>query len=290
MLAAPNRQRRAVMRPRTASKPEPDDEQQRLAVLIDADNAQPAVIEGLLAEVAKYGVASVKRIYGDFTSTRLSQWKEAALRFSINPVQQYAYTKGKNATDSTLIIDAMDLMYTRRFDGFCLVSSDSDFTRLAQRLREEGLTVYGFGERKTPDAFVRACDKFVYSDVLRAPEGAAKGGPGAQSGRPRGKPVPGPEAAQAAASPPPATPSPGKAAKAGAPAQVPIRLLRRAIEEGSNELGWAPLGAVGNYLTKIQPDFDPRTYKHRKLSDLLRADPRFELSEGANGLLVRLKA
>src|SRR5688500_12669721 len=145
-----------------------EDSQRRLAVLIDADNAQPSVIEGLLAEVAKYGVASVKRIYGDFTSTRMTQWKKALLKHSISQVQQFAYTSGKNATDSSLIIDAMDLMYTRRFDGFCLVSSDSDFTRLAQRLREEGLTVYGFGERKTPDAFVQACDKFIYTEVLRA--------------------------------------------------------------------------------------------------------------------------
>ena len=125
-----------------SAKPEHEDSQPRLAVLIDADNAQPSVIEGLLAEVAKFGVASVKRIYGDWTSLAHSQWKKALLRHSINPVQQFAYTSGKNATDSSLIIDAMDLMYTRRFDGFCLVSSDSDFTRLAQRLREEGLTVY----------------------------------------------------------------------------------------------------------------------------------------------------
>ena len=156
------------MKSRPSVRPESEDEQPRLAVLIDADNAQPAVIEGLLAEVAKYGVASVKRIYGDFTSTRMTQWKQALLKHSINPVQQFAYTSGKNATDSSLIIDAMDLMYTGRFDGVCLVSSDSDFTRLAQRLREEGLTVYGFGERKTPDAFVQACDKFIYVEVLRS--------------------------------------------------------------------------------------------------------------------------
>ncbi|MDQ3229312.1 MAG: NYN domain-containing protein, partial [Pseudomonadota bacterium] len=138
------------MRYRNTAKPDLDDGQRRLAVLIDADNAQPSVIEGLLAEVAKFGVASVKRIYGDFTSTRATQWKQKLLEHSISPVQQFAYTSGKNATDSSLIIDAMDLMYTGRFDGMCLVSSDSDFTRLAQRLREEGLTVYGFGERKTP--------------------------------------------------------------------------------------------------------------------------------------------
>jgi len=132
----------------TRPKPAHDDGQRRLAVLIDADNAQASVIEGLLAEVAKYGLASVKRIYGDFTSQQLGQWKKVLLKHSISPVQQFAYTVGKNATDSSLIIDAMDLMYTGRFDGMCLVTSDSDFTRLAQRLREEGLTVYGFGERK----------------------------------------------------------------------------------------------------------------------------------------------
>ena len=153
-----------------------DDGQRRLAILIDADNAQASVIEGLLAEVAKFGLASVKRIYGDFTSQQMTQWKKVLLKHSISPVQQFAYTTGKNATDSSLIIDAMDLMYTGRFDGMCLVSSDSDFTRLAQRMREAGLTVYGFGERKTPDAFVQACDKFIYTEVLReeAPEVAPK--------------------------------------------------------------------------------------------------------------------
>src|SRR5512141_86793 len=171
------------MKPRSSAGA-PEDEQRRLAVLIDADNAQPSVIEGLLDEVAKFGVASAKRIYGDFTSAQQTQWKQVLLKHSINPVQQFAYTSGKNATDSSLIIDAMDLLYTRRFDGFCLVSSDSDFTRLAQRLREEGLTVYGFGERKTPAAFVKACDRFVYTEVLRAevaPGAAAKARPAKQA-------------------------------------------------------------------------------------------------------------
>lgn len=141
--------------------------QKRLAVLIDADNAPAAIVEGLFEEIAKYGVASVKRIYGDWTGPQLGGWKKVLLDHSIQPIQQFAYTKGKNATDSSLIIDAMDLLYTRRFDGFCLVSSDSDFTRLASRLREEGLTVYGFGEEKTPKPFVAACDKFVYIELLR---------------------------------------------------------------------------------------------------------------------------
>jgi len=238
----------------------PDDEQRRLAMLIDADNAQPSVIEGLLAEVAKYGVASVKRIYGDFTSTRMTQWKQVLLKHSINPVQQFAYTSGKNATDSSLIIDAMDLMYTERFDGFCLVSSDSDFTRLAQRLREEGLTVYGFGERKTPDAFVQACDKFIYTEVLRAEPEAAPAHAPAKKTRSRQP------AAKTAKTPAPA--------KAG-PSPAPIELLRQAIEDASDDSGWAKLGVVGNYLNKVRPDFDPRLYGHKKLSDLLRAQPKY---------------
>ena len=253
-------------------KPRPhaqDEEQRRLAVLIDADNAMPSVIEGLLAEVAKYGVASVKRIYGDFTSNQQSQWKRALLTHSIQPVQQFAYTSGKNATDSSLIIDAMDLMYTRRFDGFCLVSSDSDFTRLAQRLREEGLTVYGFGERKTPVAFVQACDKFVYTEVLR-PEEAAVQAPvkktrkAAKGTRSTAKQT---QAALASQADPDAPKSKG-------PEPLPLNLLRQAIEEAEDEEGWAHLGQVGSYLNKVRPNFDPRLYGHKKLSDLLRQHPR----------------
>jgi len=279
------------MKPRKHATP--DDDQSRLAVLIDADNAPPAVIEGLLAEVAKYGVASVKRIYGDFTSNQQSSWKKALLKHSIQPVQQFAYTSGKNATDSSLIIDAMDLMYTRCFDGFCLVSSDSDFTRLAQRLREEGLIVYGFGERKTPDAFVQACDKFVYTEVLRAQAPAAA----AQE-----KPVPAPakKAAKktrgATATPVPAVvTAPAPAAKPKGPEPLPLELIRQAIEEGSDEEGWAHLGAVGNYLNKIRPDFDPRLYGQKKLSDLLRQHPRhFRLEErsapGSSGKTLYVRA
>ena len=255
-----------------------DDEQRRLAVLIDADNAQPAVIGGLLAEVAKYGVASVKRIYGDFTSNQQSQWKKALLKHSISPVQQFAYTSGKNATDSSLIIDAMDLMYTGRFDGFCLVSSDSDFTRLAQRLREEGLTVYGFGERKTPDAFVQACDKFVYTEVLRAQE-AATVPTVPKPGKPQAKKT-ARGAKQAGA--PAAVPAAVAPAKPSGPLPLPLELIRQAIEDGSDEEGWAHLGSVGNYLNKIRPDFDPRLYGQKKLSDLLRQHPRhFTVEERA---------
>ena len=228
----------------------------RLAVLIDADNAQPSVIEGLLAEVAKLGVASVKRIYGDWTSTGTTQWKQCLLRYSISPVQQFAYTKGKNATDASLIIDAMDLMHSHRFGGFCLVSSDSDFTALARRLREEGLVVYGFGERKTPDAFVAACDKFILH------RGAATGVPGAGHSpskrelriyRNARKPRKGL----------PHSVSPAPTAVSSKPVenkQVPLDLIRQAIEEESDDTGWAGLGAVGSYIQRIRADFDVRLY------------------------------
>lgn len=236
----------------------------RLAVLIDADNAQASVIEGLLAEVAKFGVASVKRIYGDFTAQNSNSWKKVLLKHSINPIQQFAYTTGKNATDSSLIIDAMDLMYTGRFDGMCLVSSDSDFTRLAQRLREEGLTVYGFGEQKTPDAFVQACDKFIYTEVLRpeAPEPVAV----------EVEPVKTIEKATdpQVAKPIGVLPQPLKAAFL----PLPVDLIHQAIEDASDEEGWARLADVGNYLTKIKSDFDPRLYGELKLSFLLRNYPK----------------
>lgn len=250
------------------------EDQRRLAVLIDADNAQPSVIEGLLAEVAKFGVAGVKRIYGDWTSTKHSQWKLSLLEHSITPIQQFAYTTGKNATDSSLIIDAMDLMYSKRLDGFCLVSSDSDFTRLAQRLREAGMVVYGFGEQKTPKPFVVACDKFIYTEVLRkevAP--VTEGLPIASS--PTSTPVVNGAADSAPAMPP----------KVAKPLDSPVRSIVRAIEQGADDSGWAFLGAVGNYLTKIQPDFDPRLYGCRKLSDLIRKYPDvFETSErGSQG-------
>jgi len=199
------------------------------------------------------------------------------LQHSIQPVQQFAYTSGKNATDSSLIIDAMDLMYTRRFDGFCLVTSDSDFTRLAQRLREEGLMVYGFGEEKTPDAFRRACDKFVFTEVLR-PEAAM---PAASAPPARGrKPVRGKAAAADSTTPEAA---PAKAARPRA-AQLPTALLRKAIDQGSGDGKWAGLGAVGQYISKVRPDFDPRLYGCKKLSDLFRAHPKlFAVEERGQG-------
>jgi len=228
--------------------------QARLAVLIDADNAPAAIVDGLMAEIARFGVASVKRIYGDWTQPQLNSWKKVLLDHSIQPVQQFGYTKGKNATDSALIIDAMDLLYTRRFDGFCLVSSDSDFTRLAARLREEGLTVYGFGEEKTPQPFVSACDRFIYTEILRAKPQEEKR-----------------ESTATDVSPAPQ----GKTAL-----KTILKLLVQVVEDASEENGWTPLSAVGNQLGKVKPDFDSRLYGHRKLSGLVKAHPElFEVQE-----------
>jgi len=225
----------------------------RLAVLIDADNAQPAIAEGLLAEIAKYGTAHVKRAYGDWTGTRLKGWKDQLLTQSIQPIQQFAYTTGKNATDAAMVIDAMDLLYSGRLDGFCIVSSDSDFTRLAARIRESGLTVYGFGDRKTPKPFVAACDKFIYIENLTL--AASKTAP-----------------ADEALKPAPRTP----AAQLKSDTAL-VNQLRNAVEAASDDEGWAPLAAVGSIMTKQAPDFDSRNYGYSKLSDLIAATALFDL-------------
>ena len=231
----------------------------KLAVLIDADNAQPSITEALLAEVAKYGTAHVKRAYGDWTGTNLRGWKDQLLAQSIQPIQQFAYTTGKNATDTAMVIDAMDLLYSSRFDGFCIVSSDSDFTRLAARLRESGLTVYGFGERKTPKPFVAACDKFIYIENLTYTENAAT-------------------PAAAAPAPKPATPATQLKGDA-----TLVTLLRNAVEAASDDDGWAALSAVGSIITKQRPEFDSRTYGYAKLSDLITATTLFEVDRRSPG-------
>ncbi|UIF86027.1 NYN domain-containing protein [Cupriavidus sp. UYPR2.512] len=242
-----------------------------LAVLIDADNAAPAIVEGLLAEVAKYGVAAVKRIYGDWTRPNLAGWKERLLSHSIQPIQQFRYTVGKNATDSAMIIDAMDLLYTGRFDGFCIVSSDSDFTRLASRIREQGLTVYGFGERKTPKPFVTACDKFIYSDVLRA-DAETEGAEGVDGAV-----------------------APTRKRSTGELRQDSrlVRLLQNAAQAVSDEDGWLTLGSMGNHIAKQAPEFDSRNYGYGKLSELVQATGLFEVEtrNGGNNktIWVRLK-
>ena len=239
---------------RTAARSESDDGTLRLAVLIDADNAQAAVIEGLLAEIARFGEATVKRIYGDFTTTASSSWKKVLQRYAIKPVQQFAYSTGKNSTDSTLIIDAMDLLYTRKFDGFCLITSDSDFTGLAMRLREEGLSVFGFGEKKTPEAFRNACHKFVFTEVLRS---------GLAQDRTPMKPR--------AESENRGTPTPAPAEAAEHKQEFPKDFVLAALEQSIDDAGWAHLSRFGSYLTKLQPDFDSRVFGYKKLSDLVRA-------------------
>jgi uncharacterized LabA/DUF88 family protein len=230
----------------------------RFAVLIDADNTSPRIAAGLFEEVAKFGEASVRRIYGDFSSPRMKAWSEILQKYAIDPYQQFAYTTGKNASDIALVIDAMDLLHSDRFDGFCLVSSDSDFTRLASRLREQGADVYGFGEQKTPESFRQACRRFIYTENL-VPEAQAspsEEGPAPQSLRP-------PAAA--------------------------IAILRKAIAQMETEDGWVGLGMVGQRLANIASDFDPRTYGYRKLSDLVRKTGAFDI-EQPDGRSMRIRA
>ena len=230
----------------------------KLAVLIDADNAQASPIHELLEEVSRYGTASVKRAYGDWSTPQLKKWKEELHTHAIKPVQQFAYTKGKNSTDSALIIDAMDLLHTGDLNGFCLVSSDSDFTPLAARIREAGLVVYGFGERKTPQPFVAACDKFIYTDILKPPA--------------------------------------AKTTKSEAKFPSPKKKLREAVDKAAQDDGWANLGTVGTMLLKNDPSFDSRNYGFRKLVDLVKAHPYLEIRQEKTGsgsrgatVFVRLK-
>ncbi len=235
-----------------------------LAVLIDADNASPKTIEAVLDEITAYGTASVKRIYGDWTSPQLAPWKATLLPLSIQPVQQFANTKGKNSTDSAMIIDAMDLLYTGRFSGFCLVTSDSDFTRLAARIREQGLTVYGFGEKKTPLAFVAACDKFVYTEVLAAAAEPESGGG--------------------------TSPIPKKSGKDLRKDEKLIGGIRKALDAAtSDDRDWAFLGVVGSHLSKLMPEFDSRNYGYSKLSDLIAAIDLFDILKKDQHIQIRPK-
>jgi uncharacterized LabA/DUF88 family protein len=235
----------------------------RLAVLIDADNAAARIADALFDEIAKIGEASVRRIYGDFSVATSKGWADTLARHAIDPRQQFAYTKGKNASDIALVIDAMDLLHSGLFDGFCLVSSDSDFTRLASRIREQGLDVYGFGEQKTPESFRQACRRFIYTENLYT-ENLARAA----------------EASQSAAAAPVAL----------RPLSSGIAILRRAITQMETEDGWVNLSAVGSQLSNLASDFDPRTYGCKKLSDLVKKSDKFEIQQpkGA-GIRVRIK-
>lgn len=228
--------------PPTMANPSTD----KLAVLIDADNAQASNILELLAEVSRYGTASVKRAYGDWTTPNLKGWKDVLHKMAIQPMQQFSYTTGKNSTDSSLIIEAMDLLHSGSLNGFCLVSSDSDFTRLATRIREAGLVVYGFGERKTPQAFVAACDKFIYTEILK-PNQASVG-----DGEPSS-------------------------------AEPLEPLIRTAVAATVRDNGWAPLSVVGMMLMKNSPSFDSRNYGCPKLGELVRTLPYLEVKDVTSG-------
>ena len=235
----------------------------RLAVLIDADNASRTAMKDVMAEVAVYGTPTIKRIYGDWTSPNMNSWKSILLETAITPIQQYSYTTGKNSTDSAMIIDAMDILYSGTCDGFVLVSSDSDFTRLATRLREAGMKVYGMGAKKTPKPFIVACDKFVYIEVIRA---AAK--QAAEAAKKK-------EEAQAKKT---AKKENKKCQTSSSPAPEEIvELIAESVEDLCEEDGLAHMGKLGNLLLKKQPDFDPRNYGFSKLSKLIRALDRFQI-------------
>ncbi|MBN9250245.1 MAG: Maebl [Mesorhizobium sp. 61-13] len=231
----------------------------RLAVLIDADNASAKIADGMFEEIAKIGEASVRRIYGDFSSARSKAWADVLSKHAIIPQQQFAYTTGKNASDITLVIDAMDLLHSGRFDGFCLVSSDSDFTRLAARIREQGVDVFGFGEQKTPESFRQACRRFVYTENLlpTAPANVS---------------------------------DPAGAATPLHPPSAAATIIKKVIAQMESEDGWVLLGTVGNQLANLASDFDPRTFGFRKLSDLVRKTNAFEIEHPEGGAMrIRVK-
>jgi uncharacterized LabA/DUF88 family protein len=228
----------------------------RLAVLIDADNASAKIVDGLFEEIAKLGEASVRRIYGDFSNARSKGWADTLSKHAIIPQQQFAYTTGKNSSDITLVIDAMDLLHSGRFDGFCLVSSDSDFTRLAARIREQGVDVFGFGEQKTPESFRQACRKFVYTENL------LRGAASSQDAAPATKSLQPPSAA------------------------TPI--IKKVLSRVESEDGWVSLGEVGKQLANLASDFDPRTFGCAKLSDLVRKTNAFEIDQ-SEGRSMRIR-
>ena len=225
----------------------------KLAVLIDGDNIPSKYIKEMMEEITKYGTPTIKRIYGDWTKPHLNKWKNVLLENAINPIQQYGYTTGKNATDSAMIIDAMDILYSKNIDGFCLVSSDSDFTKLATRLRESGMQVIGIGEKKTPDPFIVACDKFIYLEILETYTEQHDGKKDTKK------------------------PSLDKITP------KTIRLLRQSVDDAADEDGWAFLGDVGSLIIKKQPNFDARNFGFEKLTPLFNSLNQFEIEQRDQG-------
>lgn len=248
----------------------------RLAVLIDADNVPYSNIKGMLKEIAKYGTPTFKRIYADWTKPTVAGWKNVLLEHAITPIQQYSYTSGKNSTDSAMIIDAMDILYTGRVDGFCIVSSDSDFTRIATRLREAGMKVFGLGQRKTPSAFISACDKFIYIEILSTEDSIPKAKPVKKSRAPK-------KATPTELAEPEETESTGTAPVVDKVNKLLISLIYDSINDLADESGWAFLGDLGNLLLKKRPDFDPRNYGFNKLVSLIKSINQFEIDRRNTG-------
>jgi hypothetical protein len=245
-----------------------EENRKRIVLLIDGDNAQPSLIGKILTEAGKYGSVTIRRIYGDWTKANMSGWKEALNNYAIQPIQQFRYTVGKNATDSALIIDAMDIVHSKLVDGFCVVSSDSDYTRLATRIREMGIFVMGIGKQKTPKAFVNACNLFIYTENLIPKEPAPRGK------KPTGKATVDREE--------------------GAKKADPVPLLKEAFEMAMQEDGWANLSTVGFYLHQLDPGFDPRTYGYKQLSQLVKTythmfELRFQDETGPTTVYARIK-
>ncbi len=245
----------------------------RLAVLIDADNVPYSRIKGILEEIAKYGTPTFKRIYADWTIPTVAGWKTVLLENAITPFQQYSYTQGKNSTDSALIIDAMDILYTGRVDGFCIVSSDSDFTKLAIRLREAGMKVYGFGEKKTPKSLISACDKFVYIEILKKDEKVVEKVEVIEKVKLERKT--------------PAKEKPPVIEKENLVEEIMntelVKLIADSINDVADEEGWAFLGELGNLILKKQPDFDPRNFGFKKLVPMIKNFPQFIVDERETG-------
>ena len=228
----------------------------RLAVLIDADNVPYSNVKGVMEEIAKYGTPTFKRIYGDWTRPTISGWKNVLLENAITPIQQYSYTSGKNSSDSALIIDAMDILYSGKVDGFCIVSSDSDFTRLATRLREAGMKVFGIGQKKTPNPFIVACDKFIYMEIIAIPETIqATNVPKTKFSKPAEKTI------------------------VDKLSKDTLKSIAATIDDLADENGWAFLGDIGNLLLKKHPNFDPRNYGFQKLTPLIKSIPQFEIDK-----------
>ena len=259
----------------------------RVAVLIDCDNVSHTWARAVLGEAAKHGTLGIKRGYGDWASERLKNWRPELATYAVQPVQQFAYTTGKNSTDFALVIDAMDLLYSENVDVFCIVSSDSDFTRLAMRLRESGKGVYGIGARKTPSAFQNACDRFTYLEVLEA---EAEEPAAAVTKKSAAKAAKAPATKKAAVAKAPATKAGGATRTKATKAQLQelAALMLPAIEANAKDDGWASLGSVGQYVVNTNPTFDSRNYGYSKLSDLVRDVPRLEVREvpTGNGLVT----